>query len=100
MLQPADQNGRPVYKHECQPLYLYFVVAVDRQFWLVGPKNGNGGGYVLSRDDNSLPYETTAEWRSWSTKNKAWMDDGGVTVRCSGEFDQHSMYACVCDVRV
>ncbi|KAI0209296.1 hypothetical protein LSAT2_006018 [Lamellibrachia satsuma] len=83
VLQATPHHGRPVYRHECQPLYVYYVVAVNHQFWLVGPRDGDGGGYALSRDAGHLPYETAARWRSWSQRKLAWVDDPGLTVHCA-----------------
>lgn len=79
-------NGRPVYKHDKQLLYLYFVS--DRvKFWNIGPEVGAISGYFTARQDVDKPTDITL-WLVYDCVYNTWVEDFEVQIycKCDGEY--------------
>jgi len=76
----ATLCGRPMYQALDMKIVLWWYLKM--RMWMFSPAKhvGTEKCFCFSRDHAMYPYNVKAEWRSWTSKKKAYLPDAGKVI--------------------
>ena len=75
---------RPVYLHQEEPEYLFYMGGRARGLWMIGPEVGTFSGGLANRADKTCVEDVDSVWKF--ADGTSWIKDPLLKVQCEKDF--------------